>query len=270
MAARAASRLQGPDRSDRDCTRCQLRKQTCDRVRPRCSRCIAHDPSGRDSCFVNQNQTNPVVQPHVPLIKSFGTEWKMTDRGHQQLGKLLFAVSHPPKDMETFVETLISDQGRTIDELLQDNIFKWFPIVEACYMDSYVYVSSHDSEDNDSNKYLPLLHMAMLLVTSPAALVSDGGPVFDQMTFHTDLHKAINALLAVVSLNAKAHVHLIQTLGIVALYEFGIGAFEQAHRTLTSAFVMTSLCREYGVDMEAAYLETVFDDPRRNDCHVNA
>ncbi|EKJ73017.1 hypothetical protein FPSE_06805 [Fusarium pseudograminearum CS3096] len=175
----------------------------------------------------------------------------MTDRGHQQLGKLLFAVSHPPKDMETFVETLISDQGRTIDELLQDNIFKWFPIVEACYMDSYVYVSSHDSEDNDSNKYLPLLHMAMLLVTSPAALVSDGGPVFDQMTFHTDLHKAINALLAVVSLNAKAHVHLIQTLGIVALYEFGIGAFEQAHRTLTSAFVMTSLCREYGVDMEA-------------------
>jgi hypothetical protein len=178
----------------------------------------------------------------------------MTKRGREELGNLILLAADPirvvPGGMKSFVEKLISEYGRTIDELLQDSIFEWFPIVESCYMGSYILYSSFTRDDEDEDKFMPLLHMAILLVTSPPAAVLDG-PMLDTCTFHTDLHKAIKALVAVISLNTKAHIHLIQTLGLIALYEFGIGSFEQAHITLTSAFAMTNMVGIDPSDMEA-------------------
>ena len=151
--------------------------------------------------------------------------------------------------MKAFVQTLISDYGRTVDELLQDDIFKWFPIVEPCYMDEHV-STDHCIRDEDPNRFLPLLHMGMLLVTSTPAIALV--PKFGEVTVsHTNLYKAIRALLAVVSGNVTSHIHLVRTLGLVALYEFGVGCFEQAHITLTSASTMANLALDYLVDREA-------------------
>jgi hypothetical protein len=173
----------------------------------------------------------------------------MTDHGRERLGQLILAgpglFTKVPEDLKNFVQTLISDQGCTIDELLKDNIFKWFPIVEPCYMDSYA-PKTRWSDHDDPDRFLPLLHMAVLLVTSsPAVVIGDGS------LFHTDLYKSIKALVAVVSANVEAHFHIIQTLGLIALYEFGQGCYEHAHITLTSAFGMANVVNDYTVDMEA-------------------
>ena len=88
--------------------------------------------------------------------------------------------------------------------------------------------------------------MAILLVTSPPAIELENGNIL-----HNDLYKALKALFAVVSGNVSSHIHLAQTLGLIALYEFGVGCFEQAHVTLTSALTMANLALEYLVDMEA-------------------
>lgn len=90
----------------------------------------------------------------------------------------------------------------------------------------------------------------MLLVAWPPshAFVTRFG---EAIVWHNDLYKAIKALFAVVSGTVTSHIHLVQTLGSVALYEFGVGCFEQAHITLTSAFTMANLVHDYSVDLEA-------------------
>lgn len=106
---------------------------------------VPSDPHRRTPCV--QAPPPPVVpapQPQEPLAEYSNDldHWRFTKRGHEQLVKLLLAVADiknkVPEDMRVFVQTLISDYGRTVDELLQDDIFKWFPIVEPCYMDKYV------------------------------------------------------------------------------------------------------------------------------------
>lgn len=96
------------------------------------------DPHRRTRCVqVPSPPVVPAPQPQEPLAKCLNDHWRFTARGHEQLGKLLLAqadiVNKVPKDMEAFVQTLISDYGRTVDELLQDDILEWFPIVEPCY-----------------------------------------------------------------------------------------------------------------------------------------
>ncbi|QPC63364.1 hypothetical protein HYE67_005595 [Fusarium culmorum] len=93
--------------------------------------------------------------------------------------------------------------------------------------------------------------MAILLVTSPPAEVIGVSGMLDGVVLHTDLYKATEALFAVVSGHNKAHTHLVQTQGLIALYEFGTGSFEQAHITLTSAIAMANLVKDYTVDLEA-------------------
>jgi len=116
-------------------------------------------------------------------------------------------------------------------------------------MDEYVSVD-HCIRDEDSDRFLPLLHMAMLLVVSPpaTAFVTRFG---EAIVWHKDLYKATKALFAIVSGSVTSHIHLVQTLGLVTLYEFGVGCFEQAYITLTSAFTMATLVHDYSVDLVA-------------------
>jgi hypothetical protein len=52
-------------------------------------------------------------------------------------------------------------------------------------------------------------------------------------------------MYAIMSSNIASSACLAQTLGTIALYEFGQGLFEQAHLTIISAFAVTSMLQIY-------------------------
>ncbi|KAM0286141.1 hypothetical protein ACHAO9_008353 [Fusarium lateritium] len=199
----------------------------------------------RTSCGYLRVPSAAPVQVHEPLFEltsdHYKTEcWKLTDKGQGRLIKAGFRSSSlsisPPTELIQVVQTIFSERGQTVEQLLDDDIFKWFPIVEKEHLDLY----SRDIGDKKPHASLPLLHMAILLITTPPAKDPKGRPPC-LPSFPTGLHRSLKALHAVMSSGLAPHAHLAQTQGIIALYEFGQGMYEQAHQTLSSAFVVARL-----------------------------
>jgi hypothetical protein len=144
------------------------------------------------------------------------------------------------------VQIILGERRRTIEQLLEDDIFKWFPVVESGRLDndqsqrdrldSYDFLFDYDGPDVG----MPLLHLAILLITTPPPMGAKGGPPILPATTSI-LYRTLNAMYATMSSAIAPSTLLAQTLGIIALYEFGQGMFEQAHLTITSAFALTSM-----------------------------
>ncbi|KAF4332825.1 hypothetical protein FBEOM_13383 [Fusarium beomiforme] len=64
------------------------------------------------------------------------------------------------------------------------------------------------------------------------------------LTKPSALYKVLKAMCTLTSSEIDAQTALIQTLGLIALYEFGLGMFNESHRTLTSAFSMIPFLQE--------------------------
>ncbi|KAF4436458.1 hypothetical protein F53441_13248 [Fusarium austroafricanum] len=147
------------------------------------------------------------------------------------------------------VQTIVSQLGRTIEELLQDDIFAWFPIVGG----DFNAAKFCRGDEGLPWASVPLLHLAIILITTPPPTVTtvpdSCDPSFDYkirpiVTKPSALYKVLKAMCALTSSEIDAHTNLIQTLGLIALYEFGLGMFNESHRTLTSAFSMISFIKE--------------------------
>ncbi|SCO36541.1 uncharacterized protein FFMR_04128 [Fusarium fujikuroi] len=119
------------------------------------------------------------------------------------------------------------DRGCTILELLKDPVFEALPLAGSLRTTG----SPHHSQLVDSS--WPILHLAILLVATP--------PCDHKACSQTKrLYVAVKALFALMQLDLPNHAELVQTRGLIALYECGHGMLEHAHVTLNSAFTMAA------------------------------
>ncbi|KAM0344544.1 hypothetical protein ACHAPU_007524 [Fusarium lateritium] len=253
-----AANLRGPDKWPGDCTRCANRKQTCDRIWPGCTRCKA---SSASCAYFSQTISttvgvqvhrlpvpaqHPVHQPLFAFSSHFEgmKSWKLTDKGQELLMKGAFRACQ----LGDVVQTILTERGVTVEELLEDNIFKWFPIVETCYTEDY----RRFSDDKKLAVYTPLLHLAILLITTPPAKDPRNRPPY-LPTLTSKLYRTVKAAYAIASAELSPHEHLAQTLGMIALYEFGEGMFDQAHLTLSSAFATANLLKPIGMEARLSW-----------------
>lgn len=190
----------------------------------------------------------PVLAPH-PLFKydskdSGSKYWQLTQKGQERLMEAALGLDWP--SVAETVQIILVERRRTIEQLLGDDIFKWFPIVESRRLDS----DQSQSDQSDSYALLfdydgpdigmPLLHLAILLITTPPPREVKGRPPILPATTSI-LYRTLKAMCATMSSAVAPSTVLAQTLGIIALYEFGHGMFEQAHLTIASAFALTSI-----------------------------
>lgn len=181
------------------------------------------------------------VQVPQPLFKydaniwdSGSTCWKLTDKGQERLMDAAFR--HQWSSAAETVQIILAERGRSVEQLLEDDIFKWFPIAESGRLESYDLVFSSDKLDVG----MPLLHLAILLITTPPPMDAKGRlPFLPGIT--SKLYRTLKAMHAIMSSGIAPSACMAQTLGIIALYEFGQGMFEQAHLTVTSAFAVISM-----------------------------
>ncbi|KAG5801638.1 hypothetical protein H9Q74_013787 [Fusarium xylarioides] len=231
-----ASRFRSDGKASQSCTRCINRKQTCDRVLPNCSRCA----SNPGSCEYRH--------PTEPLTSAVGIDnslpsptncflflgccgWDLTEPGQAQLMTAILAYdSNDPiakAGLGDNVMSVFRDRGCTIQELLEDPVFEALPIVEHLRTTG----SLNRSELVDSS--WPILHLAILLVATP--------PCDHKACSQTKrLYVAVKALFALMQLHLPNHAELVQTQGLIALYECGHGMLDHAHVTLNSAFTMAA------------------------------
>ncbi|KAF4992801.1 hypothetical protein FGRMN_6903 [Fusarium graminum] len=202
---------------------------------------------------VAPNVRHHVVTPQPELLRQYRSRSINLYKGQELLMKEAFRM---PRELYSttlglgdVVQTILTERGATVEQLLEDNIFKWFPIVETCYMEDY-----HPFHMDKPAFYTPLLHLAILLITTPPAKDDKNRPPC-LPTITSNLYRTVKAVYATASAGLMPHVHLVQTLGLVALYEFGQGHFEQAHLTLNSAFAMANVVGIIGTEVSLHWLQ---------------
>ncbi|KAF5717681.1 hypothetical protein FMUND_5627 [Fusarium mundagurra] len=217
---------------------------------------IANDPedvlTAEEIAAVMPYIRNPAAcayrHPTEPLTSAVGTDnsqpsptdcflylgrcgWDLTESGQAQLMKAMLAYdSNDPiakAGLGENVRGVFRDRGCTLQELLKDPVFEALPVVEHLRTTG----SLHRSELVDSS--WPILHLAILLVATP--------PCDHKACSQTKrLYVAVKALVALMQLHLPNHAELVQTQGLIALYECGHGMLEHAHVTLNSAFTMAA------------------------------
>ncbi|KAF5686879.1 fungal specific transcription factor factor [Fusarium denticulatum] len=231
-----APRFRGDGKASVSCTRCINRKQTCDRALPSCSRC-ASNPA---SCEYRQSTEPLTSAAGIDKSQPSPTDcflflgrcgWDLTKSGQAQLTEAMLA--YDPNDLVAKaglgdnVMGVFRDRGCTLQELLKDPVFEALPIMEHLRTTG----SLHRSELVDSS--LPILHLAVLLVATP--------PCDHKACSQTKrLYVAVKTLFALMQLHLPNHAELLQTQGLIVLYECGHGMLEHAHVTLNSAFTMAA------------------------------
>ncbi|KAF5688077.1 hypothetical protein FCIRC_2051 [Fusarium circinatum] len=163
---------------------------------------------------------------------SLGTcGWDLTKHGQSQLMKAMLAYdtddSIATARLVDCVGTVFRDLGCTLMELLEDPVFEAFFLVEHLRTTGCLHRSQFDKFS------WPILHLAVLLVASP--------PCDHKACSQTKrLYVTVKALSALMQLRLPNHAELVQTHGLIALYECGHEMLEHAHVTLSSAFTMAA------------------------------
>ncbi|KAF5984384.1 casein kinase II subunit beta-2 [Fusarium coicis] len=157
--------------------------------------------------------------------------WDLTQPGQAQIMKAMLAYdSNDPvakAGLGDKVREVFRDRGCTIQELLKDPAFESLPLVKSLCTTG----SPHRSHPVDSS--WTILHLAVLLVATP--------PCDHKACSQTKrLYVTVKALFALMQLHLPNHAELVQTQGLIALYECGHGMLEHAHVTLNSAFTMAA------------------------------
>ncbi|KAF5638476.1 Zn(2)-C6 fungal-type DNA-binding domain protein [Fusarium tjaetaba] len=157
--------------------------------------------------------------------------WDLTEHAQAQLMKAMLAYDSndavAKAGLGDNVMRVFRDRGCTIQELLKDPAFESLPLVESLRTTG----SPHRSHPEDSS--WPILHLAVLLVATP--------PCDHKACSQTKrLYVTVKALFALTQLHLPNHAELVQTQGLIALYECGHGMLEHAHVTLNSAFTMAA------------------------------
>ncbi|KAF5611641.1 hippurate hydrolase [Fusarium subglutinans] len=163
---------------------------------------------------------------------SLGTcGWDLTKHGQSQLMEAMLAYdtddSIATARLVDGVGAVFRDRGCTLLELLEDPVFEAFFLVEHLHTTGCLHRSQFDKFS------WPILHLAVLLVASP--------PCDHKACSQTKrLYVTVKALSALMQLRLPNHAELVQTQGLIALYECGHGMLELAHVTLNSAFTMAA------------------------------
>ncbi|KAF4340674.1 tryptophan synthase beta subunit [Fusarium beomiforme] len=158
----------------------------------------------------------------------------LTEHGQSELMQAILAHRHPFNErireearLSERVEDMFFEQEYTMEDLLEDSIFDDFPLLKYSPKIEYSPGSTH--EDPAS----PLLNIAVLLIGT----TRDCDHI---QPCKKKLYLVLKAMAAVLETQLPNHVRLAQTQGLIALYEFGQGMFEQAHLSIHSAVTMAS------------------------------
>ncbi|KAF5602233.1 hypothetical protein FPCIR_2018 [Fusarium pseudocircinatum] len=157
--------------------------------------------------------------------------WDLTEQGQSQLMKAMLMYdtnnSIATAGLEDSVGGVFRDRGCTPLELLEDPVFEAFFLVEHLRTAGCLHRSQF------AKFSWPILHLAVLLVATP--------PCDHKARSQTKrLYVTVKALSALMQLHLPNHSELVQTQGLIALYECGHGMLEHAHVTLNSAFTMAA------------------------------
>ncbi|KAF5546569.1 hypothetical protein FMEXI_5592 [Fusarium mexicanum] len=166
-----------------------------------------------------------------PLSQFSPCGWDLTKHGQSQLMKAMLAYdtddSIATARLVDGVGAVFRDRGCTLLELLEDPVFETFFLVEHLRTTACLHRSQFDKFS------WPILHLAVLLVATPSC---------DHRACSQTkrLYVAVKALSALMRLHLPNHAEIVQTQGLIALYECGHGMLEHAHVTLNSAFTMAA------------------------------
>ncbi|KAF5249734.1 hypothetical protein FANTH_5042 [Fusarium anthophilum] len=163
---------------------------------------------------------------------SLGTcGWDLTKHGQSQLMEAMLAYdtddSIATARLVDGVGAVFRDRGCTLLELLEDPFFEAFFLVEHLRTTGCLNRSQFDKFS------WPILYLAVLLVATP--------PCDHKACSQTKrLYVTVKALSALMQLRLPNHAELVQTQGLIALYECGHGMLEHVHVTLNSAFTIAA------------------------------
>lgn len=173
-----------------------------------------------------------------PLSQLGPCGWDLTEHGQNELMQAMFAYRYPVYPMhpdqlseggrrlKQAVDIILRERGCTLETLLEDDVFKSFPLVQYDSLGSY--------EHEDRGHSMPGLILAILLITTlPCNHIT--------CSKTKRLYMTILALLPILqSQLSRHHTGVIRIQGLVAVYEYGHGLYDQAHLSLHSAICMAS------------------------------
>ncbi|KAF5580407.1 hypothetical protein FPANT_9363 [Fusarium pseudoanthophilum] len=176
----------------------------------------------------------PVSAPPQPrpLSQLGPCGWDLTEYGQAELMQAMFAYHYPifPDQLsqgrlKQLVDVILQERGWPLETMLEDEVLESFPLVEYDRLDEYA--------AEDKGLSMPGLILAILLVTmSPCNHVTCAQT--------KRLYLTLLAFLPILQSQLLHHNGVIRIQGLVAVYEYGHGLYDQAHLSLNSAICMAS------------------------------
>ncbi|KAF2105469.1 hypothetical protein BDV96DRAFT_694847 [Lophiotrema nucula] len=222
------------------CAYCRSRKQGCDRIIPRCSRCAAKN---RDCDYTPFQDVHHHVEsgkdPSAPLV-FFDAECgpDLSPRGRSEL--LRIAADYLTRASATktpfcLLVADIFDEWQTNLPALMDQyaaaIQPWLPALPLHLVWKQEYLEGIAHRDEGPS---PILIMFSLLVARRPC------PHKEHNSTNV-LYTTIKQVVAVMQTSNKLHLDIVQAGLLVAAYECGQGLARQAHQTLSSCYALLNL-----------------------------
>ncbi|KAF2736285.1 hypothetical protein EJ04DRAFT_575434 [Polyplosphaeria fusca] len=245
------------------CAYCRGRKQGCDRLLPRCSRCAA---KGRDCDYTSVTELgrpgDPNTDPLFPLVvfhEQCGPD--LSPRGSSELQRAVLETLGgsvtPASNLSELVSEILDLAEVSVFELLNNYeavIHPGLPVIPRYAEWREAYVSGSIMRDSLPSPFLLLC--ALLASRRPC-------PHPQHLTANL-LYTTIKQILSLLHASSEPHIETVQCGILAAAYECGHGLAKQAHMTITASAAVMNLIdfdtkrrnADDTVEIEAPYLRS--------------